>query len=133
LTAGQGSTQTSSPSVQKLIDPQNKVSLSIGDNTWIQPGTKNTIFDEVPIGVEVTVAVVTADFQTHVYTPILAFAGFTSRHRQEAEKWVRVISLRTTRLPEENPAALTTALTHVPGWRTKYGRGDHAAPHTLST
>ena len=50
----------------------------MGDNIWIEPGTKTTLYSDAAskIGQIVLVPVVNTDFATHAYTPILGFASF---------------------------------------------------------
>jgi hypothetical protein len=66
------------PTIRDLIDNGNPSSLKIGDNIWIEPGTKTTLYDDASskVGQTVTVPVVNTDFSTHAYTPILGFASF---------------------------------------------------------
>ncbi|TSA06873.1 MAG: hypothetical protein D4R73_10660 [Deltaproteobacteria bacterium] len=63
------------PTIRDLIDHGNPSPLKIGDNIWIQPGTKTTLFVDAQskIGQTVLLPVVTTDFDTHSYTPILGF------------------------------------------------------------
>jgi len=66
------------PIIRDLIDNGNPNALNVGDNIWIEPGTKATLFDyaQSKIGQTVLLPVVTTDFDTHNYTPILAFVSF---------------------------------------------------------
>jgi hypothetical protein len=66
------------PFIRNLIDNGNPSPLNVGDNIWIQPGTKDTIFAyaQSKIGQTVVLPVVTTDFDTHSYTPILEFVSF---------------------------------------------------------
>ena len=72
------------PSVRELITNGNPTPLSIGDSTWIQPGTKNTLYDDLdtkyptPPGADVTVVVVNqpSGWTTNTLAPIVAYAGF---------------------------------------------------------
>lgn len=72
------------PAVRDLIANGNPTPLGIGDNTWIEPGTKNTLYDALdtkyptPPGADVTIAVVNnpTGWSTNTQTPIVAFAGF---------------------------------------------------------
>ena len=63
------------PAIRALMDPQSKVTLNIGDDIWIEPGTKTALYKDVPIGVDVTVTVVN-DISTHSWNPVVALAGF---------------------------------------------------------
>ena len=62
--------------IRDLLDPQSKVTLKIGDQIWLQNGTKNTLYDEVPIGVDVTIAVVDDAAGWGNWHPVVAIAGF---------------------------------------------------------
>ena len=72
------------PSVRNLITNGNPTPLNIGDNTWIEPGTKNSLYNDLssqyptPPGADVTVPVVNqpAGWSTNTQAPIVAFAGF---------------------------------------------------------
>jgi len=63
------------PAIRNLMENGNPKPLAIGDKTWIQPGTKNTLFDEVPANTDVLIPVV-VDLDTHSFEPIVAFAAF---------------------------------------------------------
>jgi Putative Tad-like Flp pilus-assembly len=67
------------PTVRDLIANGNPSPVSIGDNVWIEPGVKTTIYSSVPTGVTVIVPVASqidgsATYAT--FTPVLAFAAF---------------------------------------------------------
>ena len=66
------------PTVRQLIDTGNPTPLKVGDQIWIEPGTKTTLYDEAAnrIGQTVLLAVVPDNFDTHAYTTILAFVPF---------------------------------------------------------
>jgi Flp pilus assembly protein TadG len=66
------------PTIRDLIANGNPSSLKVGDNIWIEPGTKTTLYDDASskIGQTVIVPVVDTDLSTHGYTPILGFASF---------------------------------------------------------
>jgi hypothetical protein len=66
------------PTIRDLIANGNPNPLKVGDNIWIEPGTKTTLYDDAAskIGQTVLVPVVNTDFATHAYTPILGFASF---------------------------------------------------------
>lgn len=66
------------PTIRDLIDNGNPSSLTVGDNIWIEPGTKTTLYDDAAtkIGQTVIVPVVNTDFSTQSYTPILGFVSF---------------------------------------------------------
>jgi Flp pilus assembly protein TadG len=63
------------PTIRNLMENGNPTPLAIGDKTWIQPGTQNTVFDEVPVNRDVLIPVV-VDLDTHSYQPVVAFAAF---------------------------------------------------------
>ncbi len=66
------------PTIRDLINNGNPSSLTVGDNIWIDPGTKTTLYDDAAtkIGRTVIVPVVNADFSIHSFTPILGFVSF---------------------------------------------------------
>lgn len=66
------------PTIRDLIANGNPSSLKVGDNIWIEPGTKTTLYDDATtkIGQTVILPVVDTDLSTHGYTPILGFASF---------------------------------------------------------
>jgi Flp pilus assembly protein TadG len=66
------------PTIRDLINNGNPTPLSTGDQIWIQPGTKDTLFsdmsvDEGKIGL---LPVVPDDYATHDYTTLLGFVAF---------------------------------------------------------
>lgn len=63
------------PTVQGLIANGNPSPLQIGDNIWIQPGTKTTIYSNIPTGVTVLMPVA-MQVSSRTYVPIVAFAAF---------------------------------------------------------
>jgi Flp pilus assembly protein TadG len=66
------------PTIRELIDNGNPVEIKIGDEIWIEPGTKTTLYDyaSTRVGDTVLLPVVGNDFDTHADTPILAFVPF---------------------------------------------------------
>jgi Flp pilus assembly protein TadG len=66
------------PTIRQLIDSGNPGPLKVGDQIWIEPGTKTTLFNEAVnrIGETMVLPVVGDDFNTHDHTPILGFVGF---------------------------------------------------------
>ena len=72
------------PTARDLIANGNPDPMGIGDNTWIQPGTENTLYRSladkypVPPGADVTVVVVDRPNGLNQLgpAPIIAFAGF---------------------------------------------------------
>jgi Flp pilus assembly protein TadG len=63
------------PTVENLITNGNPTSLSIGDNTWIEPGTKTAVYGTVTVPSQVLLPVV-VDVSTNSAVPIVAFAPF---------------------------------------------------------
>ncbi|MBW6493609.1 MAG: pilus assembly protein TadE [Burkholderiaceae bacterium] len=65
------------PTIRDLIDNGNPTPLAMGDEIWIQPGTRAALYSAVPVPSEWCVPVVVdVDTTTHTRTPILAFATF---------------------------------------------------------
>ena len=66
------------PTIRDLIVDGNPTPLTVGDNIYIQPGTKSVLYSDlaVDIGKIGLLPVVMDDFSTHEYTPLLAFAAF---------------------------------------------------------
>jgi Flp pilus assembly protein TadG len=63
------------PFMRDLIDNGNATELSIGDNTYIQPGAKATLYREVPVGTTVGMFIVD-EVDTNAFVPIVAIAAF---------------------------------------------------------
>ncbi len=66
------------PTIRELIDNGNPTPLKIGDQIWIEPGTKTTLYDDAAcrIGETVLLPVVPDNFDTHALAPILGFVPF---------------------------------------------------------
>ncbi|MDO9070920.1 MAG: pilus assembly protein TadG-related protein [Deltaproteobacteria bacterium] len=66
------------PTIRDLIVDGNPTPLTVGDNIYIQPGTKSVLYSDlaVDIGKIGLLPVVADDFSTHEYTPLLGFAAF---------------------------------------------------------
>lgn len=72
------------PAVRDLIANGNPTPLGIGDNTWIEPGTKDSLYNDLdakyptPPGADITVLVVdlATDLTNKGQAPIVGFAGF---------------------------------------------------------
>lgn len=62
-------------SIRDLINNGNPIAVNIGDNIWLQPGVKDTIYSSVTVPSDVLISVVT-DVTAKVFEPILAFAPF---------------------------------------------------------
>jgi len=63
------------PAIRELLANGNPTNLKIGDNIWIQPGTKATLYSDVPTNIDVAIPVVN-NVDTHSFQPIVAIAGF---------------------------------------------------------
>jgi Flp pilus assembly protein TadG len=68
----------STNTIRDLIQNGSPSPLKLGDNIWIQPGTKTALYSDAAalVGQTVIMPVVTTDFTTHAYTPILGFVAF---------------------------------------------------------
>jgi len=66
------------PTIRDLIANGNPTPLGIGDNIWIQPGTKTSLYKDVPVGTDVLLPVVNTVLRdvTHSEVPIYGFIGF---------------------------------------------------------
>jgi Flp pilus assembly protein TadG len=66
------------PTIRDLIDNGNPTPLHVGDNIWIEPGTKDTLFSYAQSKVNETVLlpIVADDYDTHAETPIISFVPF---------------------------------------------------------
>jgi hypothetical protein len=77
---------------RELIAKGNPVGMSIGNNTWIQPGTKAALYDSVPVPSDVLLPVVGELNETKKGNePIIAFAPFhiTKVVKTGSEKYVK--------------------------------------------
>jgi Flp pilus assembly protein TadG len=63
------------PTVRGLIANGNPTPLSIGDNIYIQPGVKTTLFSSVPTNTVIYVPIVSS-IVSKAYEPVVAFAAF---------------------------------------------------------
>lgn len=66
------------PAIRNLIDTGNPGPLHVGDQIWIEPGTKDSLYSyaQERIGYTVLIPVVPDDFDTHAETTLLAFVAF---------------------------------------------------------
>jgi hypothetical protein len=62
------------PSVRDLITNGNPDPYLLGENTYIQPGVKTTLYDEIPLNKDILVAVIDG-VTPGTHQPIYAFAG----------------------------------------------------------
>jgi hypothetical protein len=63
------------PTVRDLLANGNPTPLSVGDDIWIEPGTKDTLFGSVPVGVNVLLPIA-QNIDAHASVPIIGFIGF---------------------------------------------------------
>jgi Flp pilus assembly protein TadG len=63
------------PTVRDLITSGNPSPVSIGNDIWLQPGVKDTIYSSVPTGITVIVPIVN-QVTDNSYAPVVAFAAF---------------------------------------------------------
>jgi Flp pilus assembly protein TadG len=85
------------PAVRDLIANGNPTPLDIGSQTWIEPGTKSSLYDDLdakypsPPGADVTLLVVDnpVGWSTNTQTPIVAFAGFHISDINKQDKYVQ--------------------------------------------
>ena len=66
------------PTIRDLIVNGNPDPLTVGDNIYIQPGTKSVLYSDlaVDVGKIGLLPIVRDDFATHEYTPLLGFVPF---------------------------------------------------------
>ena len=63
------------PTIRGLIANGNPDPLGIGDQIWIEPGTKTTLYGDVPVGEDVLLPIV-MDINTHAKNAIVGFGPF---------------------------------------------------------
>jgi Flp pilus assembly protein TadG len=73
--------------IRGLIQNGNSTPLSIGQNTYIQPGAKATLYSEVPVGQDVALFVVD-NVVTDSFQPIVAIAGFHISGYNQGGKYI---------------------------------------------
>jgi hypothetical protein len=66
------------PIIRNLIENGNPDPMEVGQNIYIQPGTKSVLYSDlaVDIGKIGLLPIVRDDFATHEYTPLLGFVAF---------------------------------------------------------
>ncbi len=66
------------PTIRNLINNGNPTPMKVGDDIYIQPGTKSVLYSDLAVdkGKIGLLPVVRDDFATHENTPILAFVAF---------------------------------------------------------
>lgn len=91
------------PNVRDLILNGNPTPLGIGDDTWIEPGTKSSAYDTMKdrypiLPADVTVAIVDypSGWQTNTETPITGFAGFRITEINKQAKYIEGQFVRGT-------------------------------------
>jgi hypothetical protein len=80
------------PTIRDLIDNGNPGPLQVGDQIWIEPGTKDSLFTyaQEKIGCTVLLPVVPDDFNTHDHTTLLSFVPFYIEDAQGgSDKWIQ--------------------------------------------
>lgn len=91
--SGQWTTFQSSekdPSVQYVVGLMrtgNTISLSIGQDTYIQPGAKASVYSEIPVGQDVAMFVVD-DVVTDSFQPVYAIAAFHITGYNQGAKYI---------------------------------------------
>ena len=72
------------PFIRELMNHGNPDKVFIGDDIWIQPGTKDTLWAKCAEfkGQTVILPVVRTDFDTHHWTPVLGFVPFYVENAQ---------------------------------------------------
>ncbi len=63
------------PTITGLITDGNPAPVNIGDDIWIEPGTKTAVYGSIPAGADVLLPVVT-NIDTHASVPVVGFIGF---------------------------------------------------------
>ena len=108
------------PTIRNLIDNGNPTNLNIGDNIWIEPGVKTSIYDYASerIGQTVMIVVVNNDCASHDGILITNFVAFQIEDAEGvAAKTSRAILSKITFLIAPTaPAALVTAPPQDPSW-----------------
>ncbi len=66
------------PTIRDLMDNGNPTMLKVGDQIWIEPGTKDSLYSYAreKIGQTVLLPIVADNFGTNAATPLLAFVPF---------------------------------------------------------
>ena len=66
------------PIIRSLIDNGNPGNINIGDDIWIEPGVKTSLYEysAEKIGQTVMIPVVNDDCNTHDWTPVVNFVAF---------------------------------------------------------
>jgi hypothetical protein len=93
------------PTIRDLIDNGSPTPLKIGDQIWIEPGTKAALYSDAAakIGDTVLIPVVPDDFSTHNHSPIVGFVSFYIEDTNQAEKWIKGHFVKDTLAPGDGP------------------------------
>jgi hypothetical protein len=67
--------QNDVPAIRGLIANGNPDAIGIGDDIWIEPGTKTALYADIPVGEDVLLPIV-IDIDTHADVPVVAFGPF---------------------------------------------------------
>lgn len=90
------------PFMRDLIDNGNTIELSIGDDTYIQPGAKSTLYAEVPVGTDVGIFVVN-EVATNAFVPVVAMAAFHIDGYSQGGKYITGHFIPAATIPSTNP------------------------------
>ncbi|WP_041464052.1 pilus assembly protein TadG-related protein [Pelodictyon luteolum] len=90
------------PFMRDLIDNGNTTELSIGDDTYIQPGAKATLYAEVPVGTDVGIFVVN-EVATNAFVPVVAIAAFHIDGYNQGGKYITGHFIPAATIPGTNP------------------------------
>ena len=101
------------PFIRDLIQNGNPDTVTNLDSIWIQRGTRNTIYNEVPLEIDVALPVVLdADFQTHARVSVYGFIGFRiTGFKKGAKPYVEGYFTSICISPKADPSAPATAPT----------------------
>jgi Flp pilus assembly protein TadG len=91
-------------SIRTLIANGNPTELSIGMNTYIQPGVEAALYNvrELPVGKDVAIFVVN-DVVTNSFQPIIAIAGFHISGGNQGQKYVEGHFIDNVSIGTANP------------------------------
>lgn len=87
---------------KQLIHNGSTVELSIGMNTFIQPGVEASLYKEVPVGRDVAVFVVD-NIMVNSWEPIVAIAGFHISGYSQGQKYVEGHFIDNVSIGTTNP------------------------------
>ena len=77
--------------IRELMNNGNPTEIKVGDNIYIQPGAKASLYGDAGnfIGKVVLIPVVKDDFLTHSFTPIKGFVAFYIEATSQSQKWIK--------------------------------------------